>query len=177
MNKVISFLLLLLLKSYHGSSQNTELLPVIKQVFFQKDVFDEIFLEPTEKGGRKIAYIMADTIFQRINPGILESLQRERGKVTLLDENSTTVNVINDPWFYINTAPLFVLFKRWEVTPKMIELTFRTSSLYLREQMKDRYILVSCVLVKEKDNWHLKHTKIKKKDCCDNIFGEIEIHK
>ncbi|MFM8913410.1 MAG: hypothetical protein ACKOE6_10935 [Flammeovirgaceae bacterium] len=179
MAKVSAFLLLagLLLASHEGFSQNADLSPVIKEVFFHKEVSEKIFLEPTEKGGNKIVYIMADTIFQRINPGILERLQRERGKVVLLDEKSTTVNVINDPWFYINTAPLFVLFKHWEATPKRIKVTIRTSSLYLRKQMKDRYIVVSCVLVKEKDAWHLKQTKIEKKDCCDNIFGEIEIHK
>lgn len=179
MARVSAFLLLvgLLSASRTGFSQNADLLPVIKEVFSHKEVSKIFFLEPTEKGGNKNVYIMADTIFQRIHPGILEELQREKGMVVLLDESSVTVNVINDPWFYLNTAPLFVLFKHWEVSPKRIKVTIRTSSLYFRKQMKDKYILVSCVLVKENDAWHLKHTKIKKKDCCDNIFGEIEIQK
>ncbi|MFM6517638.1 MAG: hypothetical protein ACKPIC_13890, partial [Microcystis panniformis] len=76
MAKVSAFLLLagLLLASHEGFSQNADLSPVIKEVFFHKEVSEKIFLEPTEKGGNKIVYIMADTIFQRINPGILERL-------------------------------------------------------------------------------------------------------
>lgn len=179
MGKIIAFLFvpLLLLKPYKGVSQDADLLVALKEILFHKEISEKVSLDLSERGGNKTVYIMADTIFQRINAGILERLQQERGKVVLMDHKSTTIAVINDPWFYLDTAPLFVLFKAWEVGPKQIKVTIRTSSLYVRRQMKDKYITANAVLVKENDTWQLKQIRIEEVECCDNIFGEIEIRK
>jgi hypothetical protein len=128
------------------------------------------------QGGTLNAYLMVDSVFIHTCPSILDSLQKYRGRVPLIKTENRSILIVNDPWFNIEKVPLFILLKDIQVSEKKMQVVFRTSSLYLRAELKDRYCEIICYLDLRDNEWILQKCKIRPLTCCDNVFGEIEIH-
>jgi hypothetical protein len=160
------------LSSYSSNGQDSSKFKIFDRVLSSENVWEKVSIN---QGGTLNAYLMVDSIFIHTCPSILDSLQKYRGRVPLGNTQRRNVHIVNDPWFNIERAPLFVLFKRMRVSGKKMQVVFRTSSLYEREEFKDRYSEITCYLNLRHNEWILQTCKITPLTCCDNVFDEIEI--
>jgi hypothetical protein len=164
---------ILLCFSCYGYAQDDDLSKAISEVLFSKKVYRKVFYDFAPN--RKFAFIFGNRLVQERYPGILDKLQRNRFKVSYVEDRKGSIVIMGDA-FYNSDIDLFIVFDVLDISlNEVAEIEFHTTSLYEREKMRDQYVKVKCTLSKKKGKWRIGKLRTKPLKCCDKILGEIKI--
>lgn len=152
-------------------AQDENLIPVVKAAFYDDKIYDKVFIDykgigewPFVLPKGKYAFIVPDTTFQKICPNILNKLalgwarERKLQTMTLINEPTSTVFVSRS---HDDNIDLLVEFSLILINSENAKLIFNTTSLDLKESLRDRYIKAEVSLKKKKGKWRTKRVKIK----------------
>lgn len=145
---------------------------VIEKVFYQEKLFKIIFFDYHEMSDTpfplpeaKLAFIIPDTTFQKLYPDILSDMASGWGKEGMMHTKTFIKrpegSVLVNNGFYMNPSMrLLVRIVGVGITNNKAFLEFNTTSQFLHDDMKGRYVWVKAHLKKKRGQWKISDLSI-----------------
>jgi hypothetical protein len=192
MTKYLATILSLILLSCSNSlsQQNTEQLEWLELSLFHKKAFDKIFFEydtnnvyPGISPSGKCVFILPDTIFRTILPGVLAridySYQNEHMPLTTRLIQNKKGTIYSSTYLLNGEIIKWIRFDHFTMKDKEINLSYHTTDYGGKFNPKTlQFHRVKCILKKTGSEWKVKKISIQRIGCCDdrNDFANGVVH-
>ena len=181
-NKILTAFLFLVVCINPARAQfiaNDTLAQIVKKVFFDKRVYDKIFIKHGEFTDKSSVLLLTNMPFSRhYGEKIIEersgwnNIVGEKRYASIYGE-AEEGTVIAAMAYYGSDYVLFTALHEFSFSDNEANLVFHTTSKHRIDSLADRYVKVTSSLINKKGEWIIKDLKIEKTTCCDEYIYDV----